>query len=106
MKSYIEYFEPGGNVRYIKRYVTEKPDGKEEFPNTTYSSYLTWLLSKWINKKNEAKEVNVETPKDNAITSSNTGGKYVVNFYNPTPNTSDTIRTGNRVIIVNHKLQS
>lgn len=105
MKSYIEYFEPGGNVRYIKRYITKRPEGKEEIPNTTYTSYLTWLISKW-KERNAAKENNAQVTQNTSIIPSNTGSKYVVNLYHDTPYSSDTIRTGNRVIIVNNQPQS
>lgn len=105
MKSYIDYFEPGGNVRYITRYITQKPEGKEEIPNTTYTSYLTWLASKW-KEKNATKKVNAQVAQNTSSVPSNTGSKYVVDLYHDTPYSTDTVRVGNRVIIVNNRPQS
>ena len=103
--SYLDYFDPESNIRYIKRYVTDPPEGNKEFPNTTYSSYITWLISKFI-KKDASKKDNVKTAESNATTPSLNGGKRVVNLYNSAPNTSDTIRTRDRVIIFNNQLLS
>ena len=104
MKSYIDYFEPGGNVRYIKRYITEKPESKEEIPLTTDSGFIPWLIRKF--KSNETKTTNV-TPTEISTTSYGNGGsKYVVDVHPNYEQSTDTVSAGPHLVIIRRKFQS
>lgn len=100
MKSYINYFQEGGNVRIIKRYITSTPE--KEIPNNQSASYFTWLL--WKLKQSYAnKETNV-TPSENiSVYPSNTSNNSVVNIYSSNQNSSDTISVNGRTFIINNK---
>lgn len=103
MKSYIDYFEPGGELRYIKRYVT--PEQEKEIPHNTTSSYVLWLMRK-IWERNGFKKNDVKTPEVVPTPVSSNGNKYVVDLHTSLEYPSDTVTVGNRTFIINNKFSS
>lgn len=106
--NYLDYFEPGGNIRYIERYVTDKPANKEEIPLTTYSGFIPWLISKFKDKRkdNAAKTTDV-TPAEISTTSYGNGGsKYVGNVRPNYEQYADTVSAGPHLVVINRKPQS
>lgn len=104
--NYLDYFEPGGYIRYMERRVTKKPDNKEEIPLTTYSGFIPWLINQYKNKDNAIKTTNVNPAEINTATHSNDGRKYMVDVYPDYKQSSDTVSAGPHIVVINRKLQS
>ena len=83
MKSYIDYFEPGGQFLY--RLLPYRPkdknvDNKEEILNNVSAGFLPGLVWNMVNDKKANEKTILKNNKNTSTTNSNTGNKYEFNI--------------------------
>lgn len=105
MKSYIDYFEPGGNVRYMKRLLPWKPKEEVPAPDNVTGSYTFWGIRKLLEKYGR-KEADVKAPEVATAPTSQRGSKYVVNLHPSIEHPTDTFTIGGTTYIVNNQFGS